>query len=281
MHLLKRFLTLPVIIGPLPNQILAGQLISALPVMQNFQWIVDQVNSNLAALTPTNSSSIPTYVGVGFVGGTANAITLTPSPAISAYTAGQRFSFLATAPNTSAVTINTSGLGTRALVYADATALSGSEILGGSIYDIEDNGTNYTLMNSSQGSAIITWTPVLSFGGGTTGITYTRQQGKAWKFGRMIYVAFHIILSSKGSSTGGVLVSGLPFTVNAGWAGNMPGPVYAGSVSFPSGYLIFYYLLGTTTIGMANVATGSAPIPMLDSAFTNTSEIAGSGFYVI
>ena len=51
-----------------------------------------------------------TGVYVATVGGTANAITLTPSPAIAAYVAGQTFSFSVAATNTGAVTIAISGL---------------------------------------------------------------------------------------------------------------------------------------------------------------------------
>ncbi len=269
------------IIGPLPNQIVAGQVISALPLMQDLNWIVNQVNANVASSVPTNSGSIPTYVGVGNVGGTANAITLTPTPAIAAYTAGQRFSFLALAPNTTAVTINTSGLGVRALLNADATTLSGAEILAGSVYDIIDNGTNYTLLNSSQGSSIITWAPSVAFGGASTGIAYSTQTGKAWKIGRLMYFTFYVVLSSKGSATGGITIDGLPFVVNASWLGNSPSQAYVYNVAFGTGYVILYYLPGTTQMGMANVLSAAPAASLTDAAFTNTSQIAGNGFYVV
>src|SRR4051794_21312829 len=47
------------------------------------------------------------------VGGTANAITLTHSPARTAYAAGQRSVFKATADSSTAVTVDSDGLGTR------------------------------------------------------------------------------------------------------------------------------------------------------------------------
>lgn len=281
----RRFLTLPVIIGPLPNQIVDGQPIVALPVMDNFNWILSQVNANVAGGGgPVNAASIPTYVGVGVVGGTANAITLTPTPSLSAYAAGNRFSFLATAPNTSAVTVNVSGLGPKSLVFADATALGGAEILAGATYDIEYNGTAFILMNSSQGSSIISWTPVVQFGGASVGITYSTQTGKAWKFGRMLYFAFGIVLSSKGSSTGSLTISGLPFTINASWPGSTPNSLYTSLVSFPSGdgYLTLLYNSGGTSLFIVNVRDGMASVGSLsDANFQNTSQVGGSGFYVV
>jgi len=64
----------------------------------------------------------------GTAGGTADAITLTPSPAISAYATGQRFEFKAGASaNTSAVTFAISGLSTIA-GQVNGAACSGGEI---------------------------------------------------------------------------------------------------------------------------------------------------------
>src|SRR6185437_15340438 len=58
-----------------------------------------------------------------------------------------------------------------------------------------------------------TWTPVLSFGGGTTGITYGTQLGTYTKIGRLVEATLRITLTSKGTSTGGAAIGGLPFTI--------------------------------------------------------------------
>ena len=57
------------------------------------------------------------------------------------------------------------------------------------------------------------WTPVLSFGGGTTGITYTARDGAYTRIGRQVTITFMVDISSKGSSTGQATITGLPFTV--------------------------------------------------------------------
>jgi hypothetical protein len=56
-----------------------------------------------------------------------------------------------------------------------------------------------------------TFTPVLNFGGGTTGITYTQQFGGYTKIGNIVHIKMRIKLSSKGSSTGDAQITGLPF----------------------------------------------------------------------
>jgi len=58
-----------------------------------------------------------------------------------------------------------------------------------------------------------TYTPVLSFGGGSTGIVYIYAAGYYNKVGRMAMVNYRIECSNVGSSTGEMRVS-LPFTVD-------------------------------------------------------------------
>lgn len=282
MFKLKRvteFLRLGVIINTLPYTIADGDLIDAVPVQGNFDWIVAQVNANAAAGNIINAASIKTYVPAGSVGGTANAITLAPVPTIAAYTAGTGFTFQAQANNTGPVTIAVNGLSARSLRYADNTAMTGSELVAGGIYDIEDNGSVYILMNSAQGSNIVSWTPSLTFGGGNTGITYSAQTGVAVKMGRIVFMAFNITLTSKGSSTGQAVISGLPFASNAGWFGDNAGPVAAANLTFSGKYVMFGYVNGTTTMNLLQIASAGSLAALDDTAFANNTLIAGSMFY--
>lgn len=81
----------------------------------------------------------------GTAGGTANAITLTPSPAITDYAAGQRFRFEAANYNTGATTITVSGL-TAKNVYAGSGELAGHEIWDGRFYEVWYDGTKFNLL---------------------------------------------------------------------------------------------------------------------------------------
>jgi len=67
-----------------------------------------------------------------------------------------------------------------------------------------------------------TWTPVLKFGGSSTGIAQASTTGRYTKVGRMVYASFNILLSDKGSQTGAATISGLPFAhfVNNNLAAN-------------------------------------------------------------
>src|SRR6185312_11896065 len=55
-----------------------------------------------------------------------------------------------------------------------------------------------------------TWTPALSFGGGSTGITYTSQFGRWQRYGKFAFVKATVQLSAKGSSTGTAIITGIP-----------------------------------------------------------------------
>jgi hypothetical protein len=280
LRLLRSYFSLGVIIGPLPNNIVDGTLIDAVPVMANFNWIVSQVNANAAAGNILNAASIPTFVQPGAVGGTGNAVTLTPVPAIVAYTAGTRFSFVAIANNTGAVTVAVSGLGTRPLKYCDGTSLTGSELIAGGVYDIEDNGANYILMNSSQGSNILNWTPSLTFGGAAVGMAYSTQVGTAYKIGRFVFFAYFIVLTAKGSSTGQAVISGLPFPCSAGWQGDNGGPVFSSNLTY-SGQVMMAFNLGASTMFFLNSKTATAFTTLDDTAFANTTQIGSSMFYPV
>lgn len=101
---------------------------------------------------------------VATVGGTADAITLTPSIAITAYAARQRFSFIASGDNTGAATVNVSGVGAKDIKRPDGSnsALSASDIISGTIVDIEYDGTRFLLLNW-QNNAL----SILDINGGT------------------------------------------------------------------------------------------------------------------
>jgi len=72
-----------------------------------------------------------------------------------------------------------------------------------------------TLDDYEEGS----WTPAFSPASGS-GITYTSQSGRYTKIGNMVYVAFEIEMSAKGTASGGLLVTGLPFTVENPYTGS-------------------------------------------------------------
>lgn len=87
----------------------------------------------------------------GAAGGTADAITVTLSPAITAYTAGLRVHTIASGANTGAVTLNVNGVGAQAVKKRGGTALDANDIPGAGypLYFVHD-GTDWELLNPAS-----------------------------------------------------------------------------------------------------------------------------------
>lgn len=103
--------------------------------------------NHYAALGQIQDGSV---VWCGTAGGTANALTLTPSPAITTYVAGQRFLFLAAANNTAAATLQVSGIATPRDVYLASTngAAPAGFIRTGALCEVVYDGTRFLLTKS-------------------------------------------------------------------------------------------------------------------------------------
>lgn len=115
------------------------------------------------------------YAWCGVAGGTANALTLTPAPAITAYTTGGRFRFISSAnANTSTTTVAISGLTTKA-IQLNAAVLSANNILASRIYEIVYDGTAFQLL---QAFSIQVGTGKVTLTQPATGSTLTIADGK-------------------------------------------------------------------------------------------------------
>src|SRR3990167_5779365 len=83
------------------------------------------------------------------VGGTANAFTLTPATAATAYAIGDTYKFTAALSNTSTVTVNISALGAQAIKRRHGgvkEGLSSGDIVLGAEYSIYYDGTDFLIV---------------------------------------------------------------------------------------------------------------------------------------
>lgn len=125
-----------------------------------------------------------------------------------------------------------------------------------------------------------TWTPGISFAGGTTGITYSAQVGWYRKIGSLVAFGARIVLTSKGSSTGQAQVTGLPFAT-----ANVTDQISAiavamntmgASVSAPGGTTV----ANSTLLNLGNMSAGTFT-NLQDTDFTNTSRVNVGGSYIV
>ena len=141
-----------------------------------------------------------------------------------------------------------------------------------------DSGT--TTLNAYQTN---TFTPNLSFGGASTGITYNFQIGKYYQIGSMIYFSIYIELTSKGISTGNAAISNLPFpSASDGFPQTFATRSYLNVNAYPGTNLS---VLGNLSAGSSSIELisfaygGSTPFVVDDTGFNNTSIVTMSGFY--
>lgn len=130
-----------------------------------------------------------------------------------------------------------------------------------------------------------TFTPTITFGGGSTGITYTSREGYWELVGPFVHFNICIILSSKGSSTGNAAVGTLPFACAAASA-NHAAALPVRLTAMTAGVfdqMVMGLIPGTaTTIRLDKVAAGAGTVTqMTDADFTNTSSIMISGSYYV
>jgi hypothetical protein len=96
------------------------------------------------------------FIWCGTAGGTKNALTLTPSPAITAYATGQKFRFKSGATQSDdAVTIAISGLTTKAAEIDDAALSATSYIEADKIYEAIYDGTAFQVAKFSVGASTV------------------------------------------------------------------------------------------------------------------------------
>lgn len=211
-----------------------------------------------------------TYAGT--VGGTGNAITLTPSAALTAYSTGMRYVFIASASNTGATTVNISGLGVKNLTKQFGVALSASDIISGQVVEIFYDGTQFVMLGGAYAEG--TWTP--SVGGSAT---YTTQVGRWTKIGRVVHFVGQLVINTIGTGST-TTISGLP--------------VNAASLSFSQAVTVGdFSTLATSVVWIGGVvasAGSSVTLRSLTAAgasagatglLGNSSAVTFSGSYII
>ena len=111
----------------------------------------DRVNKKLRVRAMEASATIALMATTdgGTVGGTGDAVTLTPTTAATAYTSNDRYSFKAPGTNTGAATVNVSGLGLKDIKKREngtVQALEAGDILTATTYHITYDGTQFLLV---------------------------------------------------------------------------------------------------------------------------------------
>lgn len=126
-----------------------------------------------------------------------------------------------------------------------------------------------------------TWTPGVTFGGGSTGMTFTTRTGRYTKVGRMVTVHGEMQFSAKGSSTGTAYLTSLPFTVANNEASRMGTALaYYNAMTLTAANYGMTFLTdkNATTAVFFQLGNASASL-MSDTHFSNTTNLYFSFTY--
>jgi hypothetical protein len=164
-----------------------------------------------------------------------------------------------------------------------AGQLNASYISG--IYGKSFGGTNGVVfvdntnkLGSSSFSAL-TWTPVLQFGGASTGITYGVQEGIYQNIGNLVFYSAAIVLTSKGSASGTATITGLPFNSSGVYATQFGALTPSFSLTGTYTYTWAINTTGTNTLTLYAGGPTVSSAAVTDAGFTNGTNLAITGFY--
>jgi len=120
------------------------------------------------------------------------------------------------------------------------------------------------------------WTPTLTFGGLSTGITYDTQNGSFVKIGRFCVAHALIRLTSKGSATLHAEIAGLPFQLAPTIHGGVPavGSCLWSGMTTAFVTIVPFLPANASAIRLNGLtAAGTGPVELVDSDFANTTEL--------
>jgi len=123
-----------------------------------------------------------------------------------------------------------------------------------------------------------TFTPGLTFGGGSTGMAFTTQLGAASLIGNLVFASGQIVLSAKGSSTGAARLTGLPYSYGATAHFYAPPTLYFVNITY-GGVFQGLPVLGSNAIDLNQVSAAGTASNLNDTNFSNTSQIAFMAVY--
>ncbi|VVN81228.1 hypothetical protein [Pseudomonas fluorescens] len=208
-------------------------------------------------------------------GGTGTALTLTPSPAISAYAANQRFSVKFHVGSGANPTLNASSKGAKALKqYGASGAKVAAVFFADQIGDVVYDGEDFILLGQASSS---TGTTPAQFDNSSKFATTAFVQGVGFQFSALIIPAASMTLTA--AAAGSVIVGNSPtaITITLPAASTMPGKT---AIKF------WNYAVGAMTIAVTGpdsiyLPSTNTSVVVTAGSFITLVSNGGSGWYAV
>jgi len=120
------------------------------------------------------------------------------------------------------------------------------------------------------------WTPTLTFGGLSTGITYTIRIGRYIKIKNLIFCHGRIVLTSKGSAVGTADIKNFPEIFSTE---NVPGNLYMNSVTY-TGQSMCVGIIGQAYMRLYDLSEAGVVRFITNANFANNSDLTFSIVYI-
>ena len=124
------------------------------------------------------------------------------------------------------------------------------------------------------------WSPVIEFGGGSTGVTTNLVRGTYARIGRVVFIECLYRMTSKGTSEGSATVSGLPFACNASGADASMSLSWLKNISF-SGFPNGQVGLNVSYVQWYESEDDGTLTALTHAEFANNSQFAITGHYEV
>jgi hypothetical protein len=148
----------------------------------------------------------------------------------------------------------------------------------GNLYMTNSSGVRKSLQFTESG----TWTPAISFGGNSVGVAYNSSytSGAYTKIGDRIIFNGTLLLTSKGTSTGDAVISGLPYTASSNSAYFYPVSIFLNVVSFAD-YPQARVERNSNNIIFWEISNDGSLSTLTHTNFSDTSLVVINGSYLI
>lgn len=187
-----------------------------------------------------------------------DTITGTVSPSLTAYTAGQIFSFVVGATNTAAVTLNIDGLGAKAVTRTGAVALAAGDMVTGQIALVEYDGTRFQLLDPNAFTDLRV--------SGTLGVTgVTTHTGATTMSAALTYGG--VTLTNAVTGTGKMVLDTSPTVNNPTVTNYVESVVAIGTVTSSSTLSLTSGTVQTATLTASTACTFTMPTATAGKSF--------------